>query len=202
MQRTARATADGGRDGLVRLVMTLLLLSPGLLAQGVPDSFVIDKSKPFAYLVFDHIGPRKPAQLGEGSEGIWLRVVDNCRIPIVFRSESAPEGDSGSTLEDEVVPVVPMLEILLTPEELDASKQRSLDRREALKHKPDGYQFEVSGVLRIEPGKDALFSVPRNHVGRFWFMRVKFALEVSRSALSIGPFTYLDFYDYQIPKKK
>ena len=186
---------------MARLVAFLLLLSHGLLAQSLRDSFVIDQSKPFAYLFFDHIGPRKPAGKGGGSEGLWLRVVNNCRIPLVLRASSAPEGEPGSTLEDEVVPVEPMLQIL-SDSELAAAEQEDRDRERALKQKPSGYEFEVSGVLHVQPGKDALFSVPLNHVGKFWFMRIKFALDVGRSSVAVGPFTYLDFHDYDIPKKR
>jgi hypothetical protein len=180
--------------------MFLMLLSPGLYAQGIRDRFVIDKAKPFAYLVFDHIGPRMSEGNAEGTEGLWLRVVNNCRIPIVFRA-SGGAGDVGSTFEDEVVPSEPIMQIFSTQEEADAIDREERDRTEALKHKPHGYEFEVSGVLRVAPGTDALFSVPLNHVGRFWFMRVKFGLDVASWSASTGPFTYLDFHDYQIPKK-
>jgi hypothetical protein len=40
-----------------------------------------------------------------------------------------------------------------------------------------------------------------NHVGEYWFMRVKFALDVEKSSIPVGPFTSLDFHKWEIPKK-
>jgi hypothetical protein len=61
---------------------------------------------------------------------------------------------------------------------------------------PKGYSAEVASTTRIEPGKDLVFSVPRNHVGRDWFIRVKFWLALNRNP---GPYSELDFYEDQIP---
>lgn len=186
---------------MVRFVLLSLIMSPYLLAQSTRDSFVIDKSKAFAYLAFDHIGPRTPAGQGESTEGLWLRVVNNCNIPIVLRSH-AIDGNSGLILDDEVVPETPMLQIVGSPEQVKAAEQEEQDRRDALKHKPEGYESEVSGALRVQPGTEALFSVPRDHVGRFWFLRIRFALDASRSSIAGGPFTDLDFHEYELPKEK
>ncbi|MGD0902528.1 MAG: hypothetical protein ABR924_06255, partial [Terracidiphilus sp.] len=62
-------------------------------------NFIIDPAKPYVYLKFDHIGPRKPHQDGEGNTGLWLKVVNNCRIPIVFRASGGFPGDIESVLE-------------------------------------------------------------------------------------------------------
>jgi hypothetical protein len=61
---------------------------------------------------------------------------------------------------------------------------------------PKGYSGEVASTTRIEPGKDLVFSVPRNHVSRDWFIRVKFWLALNRNP---GPYSELDFYEDQIP---
>lgn len=171
---------------MVRLLTLILVVSTSLLAQNAPSDFVLDKSKPFAYLEFDHVGPRKPYQAGEGNTGLWLRVVNNCRIPIVLRSIPAAEGEAGVILEDQIVP---------------NADQESHDRREASKHIPEGYYFEFSGVEEVQPGKDILFSVPANHVSANWYMRIRFAFDFDRSAVWTGPFTYLEFHDSDIPKK-
>jgi hypothetical protein len=164
-------------------------------------AFVLDQSKPFAYLQFDHIGPRKPLQGGEGAKGLWLRAINNCRIPIVFRGHNAPEGDAGFNLDDEVIPKEPMLQIFSTPQEGAEIERKRRERDRELKHKPQGYESEVFGGIRVDPGKDILFSLPLSHVGEYWFMRVKFALDVGGSSNSLGPFTSLDFYNWDIPKK-
>jgi hypothetical protein len=181
-------------------VLLLLFFGSSVLAQKNDASdFVIDKSKPFVYLRFDHIGPRKPLQDGEGAVGLWLRVVNNCRIPISFLSNSAPIGEPGVMLMDEVVDTESMMQITSTPEE-EAEIQRH-EKARLLKHKPTGYSAEVSGVVRVQPGAEILFSVPLNHVDEDWYLRVKFALDVSKSSVAVGPFTYLPFYEWDIPKE-
>jgi len=41
-----------------------------------------------------------------------------------------------------------------------------------------------------------------SHVDDFWYLRIKFALELNRSSVAIGPFTYLPFYKWDIPKNE
>jgi hypothetical protein len=194
--------ADAGRNFVIRFTLLALILSPALLAQNTRDSFVIDKSKPFVYLVFDHVGPRKPAQEGEGADGLWLRVVNNCRLTILFRAQSYSSGDPSPVLDHEVVPEEPILQIWSTQKEGEAIKQEELARKEALKRKPGGHTSEASGVLRVQSGKEVLFSVPLDHVNRFWFTRLRFALDVEGSSIAAGPFTDLDFHEFEIPKGK
>jgi hypothetical protein len=163
-------------------------------------AFVLDHSKPFAYLQFDHIGTRKPLQSGEGTTGLWLRIVNNCHIPIVFRGHNAAEGDPGFNLDNEILPEDSTLQIFATQEEGAEIERKQRERELELRHKPRGYESEVSGVIRVDPGKEILFSVPLSHVGEYWFMRVKFALDIERSSISVGPFTFLDFHKWEIPK--
>lgn len=165
-----------------------------------PKDFVIDQSKPYVYLKFDHVGPRKPIGEGEGKVGLWLRVVNNCRIPILFVSHDMPSGSPGVMLDDEVVEVEPTLQIFGSTAEVDEYERQEKLRRSNLHHKPNGYQSEVAGVARIVPGEELLFSVPRNHVNKDWYMRVKFALDLNPSSIGVGPFTYLTFYESDIPK--
>lgn len=185
-----------------RTSVLLLFMALAMTASGQKESeanFVIDQSKPYVYLKFDHIGPRKPIQPGESDIGLWLRVVNNCRIPIVFKGFSMPPGISGVGLMDEVVENEPGVQIYTTP-----SEGKEIERREKLrrsKHKPEGYSSETAGVIRVQPGADILFSVPLNHVDDDWHMRVRFALDLDKSSISVGPFTYLPFYEWNIPKE-
>src|SRR5712692_3054608 len=71
-----------------------------------PD-FVIDPSKHYVYLKFDHVGDREPLSADEPSKGLWLRLVNNCRLPITvatFNTEN-PGPDPGIGVYDEVVKV-------------------------------------------------------------------------------------------------
>jgi hypothetical protein len=179
-------------------ILFLLLGANALAQNNSVQGFVLDQSKPYVYLKFDHIGPRKPLRTGEGNTGLWLRVVNNCRIPILFLASDAPRGESGVSLMDEVVETEPMLQIY-SPEEEDEIQRREKLRKS--KHKPEGYSSETSGVVRVQPGADILFSVPLNHVDDDWYLRVKFVLDLDKSSVAVGPFTYLPFYEWNIPKE-
>lgn len=100
---------------------------------------------------------------------------------------------------DEVIETTPMMQIYSTPEQEERIQQREKLRKS--KHKPDGYSSEVSGVARVLPGAEILFSVPLNHVDEDWYMRVKFAVDLGQSSVAVGPFTYLPFYEWDIPKE-
>jgi hypothetical protein len=46
------------------------------------ERFLIDPTKPYVYLTVDHVGPRAPIREGEPKTGIWLRLHNNCIVPI------------------------------------------------------------------------------------------------------------------------
>ena len=183
------------------VLLFLLLLASASAQNKSGQDFVLDQSKPYVYLKFDHIGPRKPFQDGEGNTGLWLRVVNNCRIPIVLEGFSTGTDEPGVGLMDEVVETEPVLQIFSPDEEKRIRRQEKL-RKSKLRHKPKGYSTETYGVAQVEPGNDILFSVPLNHVDvdNDWYMRVKFALYLNKSSIVVGPFTYLPFYESDIPK--
>jgi hypothetical protein len=96
----------------VVFLLTFCLLHPAFEAQqptarsaGPNPEFVIDPSKPYVYLEVDHVGPRKPLRDGEPATGIWLRLKNNSRLPIVIMVLGASPSDSGEALSvvDEVV---------------------------------------------------------------------------------------------------
>jgi len=154
------------------------------------------------YLKFDHVGPRKPHQDGEGNTGLWLKVVNNCRISIAFSASGGLPGDIETNVEDEVVEDEPILTIIGSVQEEQEYKKDLKLRRERLKHKPMGYSNEVSGIAVVQPGKELLISFPLNHVDDYWYLRVKFALKLDNSSIAVGPFTYLPFTKWDIPKNE
>jgi hypothetical protein len=176
-----------------KIVLAFLLFATSVRAQNATTDFVLDQSKPYVYLQFDHLGPRKPIQEGEPAQGLWLRLVNNCRIPVKVRTYGFTTGDPGTGVFDEVIPYPPMLEIRSDLDQPPASEDQPKQKM------PRGYDAELSSMSTVLPGKSLLFSVPRNHVSRDWFMRVKFALDVSKPSVGIGPLTELDFFENQIP---
>ena len=185
------------------LIVFILLFGASAHSQDQNQlDFVIDHSQPYAYLKFDHIGPRTPHQDGEIGTGLWLKVVNNCRVPIVFRASGGLPGDKEATLEDEVVEDEHIMQIIYSDQEMKEYERDLKLRKERLRHKPQGYSFEVSGVATVQPGKELLISFPLNHVDEYWFLRVKFALDLGRSPLAVGPFTYLPFYKWNLPQSE
>jgi len=69
------------------------------------SNFLIDPSKDFVYLKFDHVGDREPLSPEEPPNGLWLRLVNNCRIPIVVAVFDAGALNAGVGVFDELVPL-------------------------------------------------------------------------------------------------
>lgn len=53
--------------------------------------FLIDPAKPYVYLEVDHIGPRQPRAAGEPKIGIWMRLHNNCIVPIIVYTFGVPD---------------------------------------------------------------------------------------------------------------
>jgi hypothetical protein len=163
-------------------------------AQSSDPPFVIDPARPYVYLQFDHVGPISSELKDEGVTGLWLRLKNNSRMAIALRCIGA-NADGSSNVSDEVIANEPG--IVITSDVDEPAKERpKLSKAKP----PRGNSFEVSGVCRIEPGKSLLIQFPRNHVSSTWFLRVRVALEVNRSSVAVGPWTILDFNEYEIPK--
>jgi hypothetical protein len=184
-----------------KLVFVFILLFGASAVSQVlkPSDFVIDSSKPYVYLKFDHIGPRKPHQDGEINTGLWLKVVNNCRIPIAFRSSGGLPGDIETTVEDEVVEKEPILTIITSNQEMQEYQKDLKLRKERLKHKPAGYSDETYGFAIVQPGTELLISFPLNHVDEYWYLRVKFTFDLNNYFIAVGPFTYIPFDVWDIP---
>jgi hypothetical protein len=179
----------------MRFGMFLLALAFGANLHGqqlVPD-FVLNPSKPYLYIQFDHVGPRTPIQEGEGNVGLWLRIVNNCREPILVPTFGLTTGDPGVGVLDEIVPNV------VTTSVVPGGVPLAGGSAKPEKRPPEGYSAEVHSMTRVLPGRELLFSVPLNHVSDQWFMRVRVVLDVNRPTVWPRPYTYLEFLDFQIP---
>ncbi len=69
------------------------------------NSFVLDTTKPYVYLAFDHAGARKPVSPGESAEGIWIRFVNNCNQPVTIGTFDPGNGEEGVGVLYDVVPI-------------------------------------------------------------------------------------------------
>lgn len=146
-------------------------------------------------LQFDHTGPRKPIQSGEITQGLWLKIVNNCEVPISVKTYGWTLGDPAASVLDEVIPIKVAAPLVLE----DSEQSPASDKNNLYSSMPHGYSTENSTMARILPGTSLLFGVPRNHVGPNWFLRVVVILNVSQPSAGLGPWTELDFFNGQIP---
>jgi hypothetical protein len=187
---------------LWRLSVVVLLLQVGATTQLDPQDFVINSSNPYVYLKLDHVGPRKPAVVGEPALGAWIAVVNNCRIPILVPTITTDAGVDGITVLDQIVTYgagIVSEANKIEPEPLDGkdTSRATADHPKA----PAGYDkfsSDLPGFKRILPGASLLFSVPINHVvGDDWYMRVRFSLDLPNS--KSGPYSYADSFTIHVP---
>ncbi len=178
---------------VLRFVICLMLFNLSGLAQEKPSDFVLVHGKPWAYLRLDHVGPRKPLFKDEGEVGIWLRLVNNCRLPIKLLTMGKDPNNEGVVLLDEVVPF----------NGFTISSAPDLYPPKVLPTPPSGYWGRGGDILKVatvSPGQDILFSVPRNHIGKDWSLRLAFFLDVGTSSVPTGPPCYVEFSESELPK--
>jgi hypothetical protein len=176
------------------LILPFALLLPPALAQRVPDGFLIDRSKPFAYIKFDHIADRRQPSPDEFPKGLWLRLVNNCRVPLAVMANGPEQGEPGVTIPNDVVPT-PVLPVLIGPPGQVSSQ--TPPKRQA----PRGYSTDVGSLLTIGPGSNLLFSVPLDAVDPSWYVQVRFQFELPGDRTPQEPITLVDFGWQDLPKQ-
>lgn len=132
-----------------------------------PASFVLDRNKPFVYIEFLRIGKREPLREEEVSEGVWLKIVNNCRVSIEFMAYGG-NGDEAIPNE-EVVYDEYQGPVITTP---DGKQSPPPQKRRS--EMPGGYMYDVGGSLLLAPGKSLSFSLPINHVAADWHIEIPF----------------------------
>jgi hypothetical protein len=188
----------------LRLVIVVLFgafIVSASFAQSLKDapSFVIDESKPYAYLKFDHVGKRKPLSRHEPDEGLWVRLINNCRLPIVLATFKPETDDPGVGADDDIVTFdlnPPPLPIFSKDKNSLASVQEPPERI------PDGYYSgDVINTTTVAPGTSLLISFPANHVGPSWYFQIRFYLELPKRGYGLEPYSVLSFGLGDVPKE-
>ena len=164
-------------------------------------------------------------QPGESGRTIWLRVVNNCRMSILFPTFGRLNGDEGDTVPDRVIAEEPMFEITassggpgttsapyLNPT-IDKEGVHTREEQAPQEHarKPDqsakepdsipaGYAYVFLGETprHILSGQSLLVGIPIEHVGKNWFVRLQFALDLGNYWNE--PRTNLDLKWYELPE--
>lgn len=194
--------------------------------QATKDDLFLDPSKPYVYLEVDRVGPRKPLRDGEPSKGIWLRLKNNCRFPVVVIAS-----DGAGWVEDEVVPNVPptgtesmgdgigeepgqedLTDIFYSPNvneaEVRAAESAAKTSQKGVKSeiekRPHGYNDGYhlgSQVLKVIPsGGEVLFSLPFNHVSPTWHIEIPFRFAFRHQGQARPPYSYVAFYWDDLPE--
>lgn len=167
---------------------------------GIGKNFLIDPNRPYVYLKFDHIGKGLQRSTDEPTSRIWLRLTNNCRLPITVVISGIPVGSPKDEVgvDDNVVADRPML-ITNTKDEQKAAAKPNTPRM------PDAHLPEVGSLETILPGRSVLFSVPTNHVGEGWHFEIPFSFDLPKGKgfrdpnVSLGPQMSIAYGMYDIP---
>jgi hypothetical protein len=171
------------------IVPLLCVASTTLFAQGTKtnNSFLIDVNRPFVYVKFDHIGPGAPRSADEPNSRIWLRLTNNCRIPLLVRANSVPDESPKNEigLEWRVVPnttIQGMGSFFPPGKDQPQTEQNAEIQKSGLKTDdiPRGYMEEVTSLVTIGPGEEVLFSMPVNHLSKRWHVEIPFEFEMPK----------------------
>lgn len=108
----------------------------------------IRKDMPTVYIAFERGGSRKPLEQGESNEGVWLRLHNNTRWPIMLEMNGVPPEYGDAALFYDVL----------------SEGKLILEGR-----------CHVCSSNRISPGRSLVFSVPREDLAKGKSIRVKFS---------------------------
>jgi hypothetical protein len=76
-------------------VCLIILFGASAPFQASTNEFVLDPTRPFLYLEFDHAGPSTHPAADEDSKRIWLSMVNNCKIPVRIEAIDLGLGNPG-----------------------------------------------------------------------------------------------------------
>ena len=164
-------------DAIILLGSLFCVSCIPIAAQNAPNTsnFIIDVNRPFAYIIFDHLGSGIPMNDKESSSRLFLKLVNNTTLPIDVIRVGGPTSTSTKDyrIEDRVVADHPG-SFAETEQSIAENKICEIQMRSI----PDGYGFEVGSPITVAPGKDILFSVPSNHLSRCWHMEIPFKFKL------------------------
>ena len=210
-------------------LLTIAIVASGAIVPSFPQQrqssskFVIDTNREFVYLKFDHLGKGIKRWDFEPEMRIWLRFVYNCNVPILLRAYSIPDGsprEEIGVMDQVVMDPPPFLQVVTDEDEPGPKAWTSLDPADLPAQTspvsklqadvkpatpPRGYWFEVGSELAVRPGKEILFSIPVNQLGKKWHVEIPFEFEVPEGKIprdpSIGglPVMHLEYSRYDLP---
>jgi len=174
----------------------------GAPALQTAQTFRLDPQWPLVYLKFDHIGQGMRMNDQEPSTRIWLRLINNCRLPIVVSGGRQAEGglqgeiyvdnlvrlnppsNGVFALDSQVEPDSPVIATTLTDPGQPPNRKNPTNVKPQAKptgddepRMPAGYpSSDIVSTETILPGAGVLFSVPVNFVTKKWHFEITFHL--------------------------
>jgi hypothetical protein len=154
--------------------------------------FVINRNRPFVYLKIDHVGQGEPRSEDEPDTRVWLRLTNNCRVPIIVRTFGVPEGSPKyeQGVMYEVVanpPVFGGMQVYMPgpstphqPHGVTEPKEQSAPTQTESDETPSGYMFHVGSFQSLAPGEQVLFSVPANHFDTRWHIEIPIKFDLPK----------------------
>ncbi len=187
-----------------------------------PTNFVIDTNREFVYLKLDHTGKGIQRSEDEPEMRLWLRFVNNCNVPIELRTFGVPEGSPPGEfgVMDEVVRDTPLRFVISDGDAPATINWPALESDSPSSHPepatssqtskepgepPADYWFELGFLTTVLPGREILFSIPINQIGKRWHIQIPFEFKVPEGKVprdpKIGglPEMYLTYSLYDLP---
>jgi hypothetical protein len=217
------------RMGPVAVLISMILPMPATAQHPqttAGQEFVIDSSKPYVYLVVDHLGRREPRNGEEPPQGLWLHLHNNCRVPIIVRTFGVPPGSPAGEIGvlDKVVanPAPEMGDGSVTSQPwppVDAANDlgnvlssprqggpKGTDRSTPSAEStpvgmPHGYMYPTSSSVTIGPGKSVYFSIPRTQISVSWHVEIPFRFDLKVRSSVREPLQVVTLYEEDLPRR-
>jgi hypothetical protein len=190
---------------MIVTISVVCLMVPCRAQSPTGQSLYLDAGKPYIYIAFDHFGLRHTGATDKDEPALWLRMVNNCRFPVLVPVVDLESNHSSLEVLHDVVKVNRGLKIYPDisrppgPGNDPDKEAKADDEAFARAIPPDGYWSATSDMRQIPPGGSLLFSVPRNHVGEFWDLAVKVVIDTGFGRTWIDPRTCVIFRQSGIP---
>ena len=173
------------------LVLAALLGKPGY-SQSHADTVASNPEKPSVFVSFDHVVRPALPRRDNDSGLLYLRIRNNSRAPIRVLATPPEAGAEDVELMHEIIPA-----------RIRGASSGSTEPESVWISPPDRYLLsDAATTVDIQPGADLLFSVPINHVGPSWFLRLTFQFVQSKIRSGRQPESHADFTWADVPKNE
>jgi len=133
------------------------LLGSGLVLAALTVGPGFSRNRDAVFVSFDHVVRPVWSRRNSDSALLWLRLRNNSRAPIQVLASAPEAGAEGVEIVHEIVPdsaVKPKAEWISPPEHYSPVNEAT--------------------TAEVPANRDLLFSVPLNHVGPWWRLRITF----------------------------